>query len=167
MGERCTFLNITATHAGIGMRPTEGILDEAGRKVLTDLTVARGGMVSTRSNPDGSESPYELNLTYFDAINDPGDAELDEETQVKRFLCSQAIAMAMMGMPAVYIHCLLGSRNDVAGRDSSGIARRINREKLDPAVLELELADDGSLRARVLAGMLELLEKRRERLAFF
>ena len=166
VGERCTFLNITATHDGVGMRPTEGILDEAGRKLLTDLTEARGGVVSTRSNPDGSESPYELNITYFDAINDPGDAGLDEDTQVRRFLCSQAIAMAMMGIPAVYIHCLLGSRNDIAGRDASGIARRINREKLDPRLLEQELGDSGSLRARVLAGMLELLGKRRSIAAF-
>lgn len=166
VGERCTFLNITATHDGIGMRPSEGILDEAGRKVLTNLTLDRGGMVSTRSNPDGSESPYELNITYFDAINDPRDADLDEDTQVKRFLCSQAIAMAMMGIPAVYIHCLLGSRNDVAGRDASGIARRINREKLDPQVLEKELEDAGSLRARVLVGMLELLERRQSIAAF-
>ena len=166
VGERCTFLNITATHDGIGMRPTEGILDEAGRKVLTDLTLARGGMVSTRSNPDGTESPYELNITYFDAINDPGDPDLSEEMQVKRFLCSQAIAMAIMGIPAVYIHCLLGSRNDIAGRDASGIARRINREKLDPAMLERELADDSSLRSQVLVGMLDLLQRRQSIPAF-
>jgi len=166
VGERCTFLNITATHDGIGMRPTEGILDEAGRKVLTDLTVARGGRVSTRSNPDGSESPYELNITYFDAINDPGDVDLDEDMQVKRFLCSQAIAMSLMGIPAVYIHCLLGSRNDIAGRDESGIARRINREKLDPASLRVELADSESLRGKVLVGMLDLLDKRKQIGAF-
>jgi len=165
-GERCTFLNITATHDGIGMRPTEGILDAEGRQVLADLTEARGGCVATRSNPDGSESPYELNISYFDAINDPGATAVDEETQVKRFLCSQAIAMALIGIPAVYIHCLLGSRNDLAGRDASGIARRINREKLDPQELEVELGDAGSLRSRVLAGMLELLERRQSMAAF-
>ncbi len=165
-GERCTFLNITATHDGIGMRPTEGILDAEGRQVLADLTEARGGFVATRSNPDGSESPYELNISYFDAINDPGATAVDEETQVKRFLCSQAIAMALIGIPAVYIHCLLGSRNDLAGRDASGIARRINREKLDPQELEAELGDVGSLRSRVLAGMLELLDRRQSMAAF-
>ena len=166
VGERCTFLNITATHDGIGMRPTEGILDAAGRELLMELTAARGGVVSSRSNPDGSESPYELNITYFDAINDPGDPKLSQETQVKRFLCSQAIAMAMMGIPAIYIHCLLGSRNDTAGRDASGIARRINREKLDPQVLEGELGDGGSLRAQVFEGMLELLGRRQSFAAF-
>ena len=166
VGERCTFLNITATHDGIGMRPTEGILDEAGRKVLTELTVARGGVVSTRTKPDGSESPYELNITYFDAINDPGDPGLSVDTQVQRFLCAQAIAMAMVGIPAVYIHCLLGSRNDLAGRDASGIPRRINREKLDPRALEVELQDPGSLRAQVLGGMLDLLGRRQSIAAF-
>jgi hypothetical protein len=35
----------------------------------------RGGLVSRRSNPDGSATPYELNITYFDAVGVPGDLE--------------------------------------------------------------------------------------------
>ena len=166
VGERCTFLNITSTHDGIGMRPTEGILDESQRKILTDLTEDHGGLVSYRSNPDGSLSPYELNITFYDAINNPNDAGLDDATQVDRFLLSQAIPMALMGMPGVYIHCLLGSRNDLAGRENSGIPRRINREKCDAAAVGRELDEPRSRRRRVFEGIQRLLAIRRKQPAF-
>ena len=148
------------------MRPTEGILDEAQRQVLSDLAGDHGGAVSYRSNPDGSESPYELNITFFDAVNNPNDASLDEDTQLRRFLVSQAIPMALVGIPAIYINCLLGSRNDVEGWKESGIKRRINREKLDLGQVETDLDSPQTLRARVFDGMLRLMEIRQSNSAF-
>ena len=142
------------------------VLTEEQRKVLTDLAVEHGGAVSSRSNPDGSESPYELNVTFFDGVNNPNDPALDDETQMRRFLVSQAIPMALVGIPAVYIHCLLGSRNDTDGWQRSDIKRRINREKLELAQLEADLDDPGSLRARVFGGLIELLETRQSCTAF-
>jgi len=162
----CTFLNITSTHDGIGMRPTEGILTEEQRKVLTDLAVEHGGAVSARSNPDGSESPYELNVAFFDAVNNPNDPNLDDEAQMRRFLVSQAIPMALTGIPALYIHGLLGSRNDVDGMRESGIKRRINREKLDLDAIDADLDDPTSLRARVFGGLMKLLDVRQQQPAF-
>src|SRR5258708_15176720 len=66
---RATYLNITATHDGIGMRPTEGILSESERGELVRLACDRNGGMTGKSNPDGTVAPYELNLSYFDAIN--------------------------------------------------------------------------------------------------
>ena len=165
-GNRCTFLNITSTHDGIGMRPSEGILTREQQGVLTDLAVEHGGAVSARSNPDGSQSPYELNLTFFDAINNPNEESPDRELQVRRFLVSQAIPMALAGIPAIYIHCLLGSRNDTQGAESSGIKRRINREKLnlDQVISDLDTPD--SLRCRVFNGLMLLLKARKSCSAF-
>lgn len=164
--ENCTFLNITSTHDGIGMRPVEGILTGEQQKILTDLAVEHGGAVSTRSNPDGSQSPYELNLTFFDAINNPNALEVDEEIQVRRFLVSQAIPMTLAGIPAIYIHSLVGSRNDTQGAHLSGIKRRINREKLQLDKLNAELANPESLRSRVFKGLMKLLEIRTSSSAF-
>ena len=162
----CTFLNITSTHDGIGMRPVEGILTGEQQKILTDLAVKHGGAVSTRSNPDGSQSPYELNLTFFDAINNPNELDVDEEIQVRRFLVSQAIPMTLAGIPAIYIHSLVGSRNDKQGAHLSGIKRRINREKLQLDELNAELANPESLRSRVFRGLMELLKIRTSSSAF-
>ncbi|MCP4849394.1 MAG: sugar phosphorylase [Verrucomicrobiaceae bacterium] len=165
-GRRCTFLNVTSTHDGIGMRPTEGILTSEQQRVLTDLAVEHGGAVSTRSNPDGSQSPYELNITFFDAINNPNEENPDREMQVRRFLVSQAIPMALAGIPAIYIHCLLGSRNDRQGAENSGIKRRINREKLSLEQVTSELDDPDSLRSHVFGAIMLLLKERQSISAF-
>ena len=162
----CTFLNITSTHDGIGMRPTEGILTREQQEVLTDLAVEHGGAVSTRSNPDGSHSPYELNITFFDAVNNPNEENPDDEIQMRRFLVSQAIPMALAGIPAIYIHCLLGSRNDLQGAEDSGIKRRINREKLDLDEIVNALDDPQSLRSRVFNELMILLTARQSSSAF-
>ncbi len=165
IGERATYLNITATHDGIGMRPTEGILSEDERAELVQLAYDRGGDVTGKRNADGSISPYELNLSYFDAINDPR-ADVPETTQIRRFMVSQAIPMAMIGIPGIYIHSLLGSRNDYAGVKASGRARSINREQLALPPLEAELADAGSLRGGVFHAYCRLLEIRAAQSAF-
>jgi sucrose phosphorylase len=82
------------------------------------------------------------------------------ERQVKRFLVSQAIPMVLMGMPGIYIHSLLGSRNDLEGVKNTGRARSINRAQLDADEMRRELADADSLRARVFSGYSHLLRIR-------
>jgi len=165
VSDRATYLNITATHDGIGMRPTEGILSEPERAELVQLAYDHGGDITGKLNADGSISPYELNLNYFDAVNDPRRDE-QEDLQIRRFLVSQAIPMALMGMPGIYIHSLLGSRNDTAGVKASGRARSINREQLRFDALQAELSDPDSRRARVFAEIKRLLALRSQQSAF-
>ena len=62
------FFNFTASHDGIGVRPLEGILPAEEINLLVEAVTANGGQVSYKDNPDGSQSPYELNITYVDAI---------------------------------------------------------------------------------------------------
>ncbi|MDR1191966.1 MAG: DUF3459 domain-containing protein [Verrucomicrobiales bacterium] len=162
---RATYLNITATHDGIGMRPTEGILTEPERAELVQLAYDRGGDMTGKRNSDGTISPYELNLSYFDAINDPRAAE-PLDLQVQRFLLSQAIPLALIGIPGIYIHSLLGTRNDHAGVRRTGRARSINRAQLTLGELEPELADHDTLRARVFHGYQRLLTIRAQESAF-
>lgn len=165
ISDRATYLNITATHDGIGMRPTEGILSEAERAELVQVAFDHGGDITGKRNADGSVSPYELNLNYFDAVNDPRRDE-PEDLRIRRFLVSQAIPMALMGMPGIYIHSLLGSRNDLAGVKSTGRARSINREQLRFDPLCAELADAQSRRSRVFTGIKRLLALRSGQSAF-
>ena len=156
-----TFFNFTASHDGIGVRPLEGILDPAELDGLIDIVKANEGQVSYRQNPDGSESPYELNITYMDAIlADTSSARAD------KFLASQAIQYALPGVPATYIHSLLGSRNWVEGVKQTGRARSINREKLPLEKLISELNDPESFRARVFFPYLDLIRTRKRQSAF-
>jgi sucrose phosphorylase len=87
-------------------------------------------------------------------------------TQISRFLAAQSIMLALAGVPGIYFHSLFGSRNDRAGAEVSGIARRINREKLARAKLERELGDAASPRATIFARFKRLLAVRRAQPAF-
>jgi sucrose phosphorylase len=156
-----TFFNFTASHDGIGVRPLEGILDPKELDGLIEIVNANEGQVSYKQNPDGSESPYELNITYVDAIL----ADISS-SRADKFLASQSIQYALPGVPATYIHSLLGSRNWVEGVKQSGRARTINREKLQVEKLISELNNPESFRARVFFPYLHLIKTRKKQSAF-
>jgi glycosidase len=155
------FLNFTASHDGIGVRPLEGILPKGEIDRLIEVVRSNGGAVSTKQNPDGTQSPYELNITYLDAIlADPQSENAD------KFIASQAIQYSLPGVPATYIHSLLGSRNWSAGVRQTGRARTINREKLDVDRLMAKLRKPESFRARVFSAYLTLIRRWRSQPAF-
>ena len=157
--DETAFFNFLASHDGIGVRPVEGILGEAGIERLVRATKERGGLVSYRRGSDGADSPYELNITYFDALNDPAGGE-SEHVQVNRFLAAHAAMLSLAGVPGLYIHSLLGSRNYLAGVERTGRSRIINREKFTLSRLEAELEDAAGRRRRVLDGLTRLLRAR-------
>ena len=140
-------------------------MSESERQKLIAATAQRGGFVATKRNSDGSESPYELNINYFDALNDSAAGE-PLELQVQRFLGAQSIMLAMAGVPGIYIHSLLGSRGAPAEVERTGRPRSINREKFGYAALQRELADPGGRRRQVLDGFRGLLQWRRHYDAF-
>lgn len=163
--DQVTFLNFLASHDGIGVGPVRGILSEEEIERLVSGTLARGGFVSYKTNPDGSGSPYELNINYFDALSDPhGEEPL--EVQIRRFLAAHALMLALPGVPAFYFHSLFGSRGWPQGVQQTGQNRTINRQKLVRLELERELADPSSLRARVFSQLKRLIQARAAHPAF-
>jgi glycosidase len=159
-----TFFNFTASHDGIGLRPLEGIVPENRVSELAEIVHRHGGRVNTRRNADGSDSPYELNITYLDAVADRNTTSPQEHS--RRFLATQAIMLSMQGVPAVYFHSLVGSGNDQEGVRQSGQNRRINRHKYGRGELEAAFSDAHSLQRRVFDGYCRLLEVRRAQRAF-
>jgi glycosidase len=160
---QATFFNFTASHDGIGLMPARGLLTAAEIQALVDTTLARGGYVSYKANADGSRSAYELNISYLDALSDPGDPA---QTRVARFAASQAIMLALAGVPGIYVHSLLGSTSWRAGVAQTGHNRTINRQKFERGRLEQELADPASLRHQILAMYRRLLRARTAEPAF-
>jgi sucrose phosphorylase len=128
-----TFLNFTASHDGIGLRPLEGILPEEEVHSLISGIRSFGGLISEKRNADGKDSAYEMNITYLDALS--GTREGPDHLQENRFLCSQLIMLALQGIPAVYIQSILGAGNDYAGYEKTGRARSLNRKQWDEATL--------------------------------
>ena len=160
-----TYLNFMASHDGIGVRPVEGILDQSEVKNLAQRVEAHGGFVSYRNNPDGSQSPYELNITYYDALNNPAASE-SQRLQVDRFMSSQAILLSLAGMPGIYVHSLFGSRNWRDGVAQTGRNRTINRQKFDRATLEAELVNPACIRSQIFKRYKRLLAARSKEAAF-
>jgi sucrose phosphorylase len=159
-----TFFNFTASHDGIGVRPLEGILPKAEINRLIEIVKNNGGDVSYKKNKDGTESPYELNITYIDALLNKKYKPDTYHTQ--RFLASQAIKLALPGVPAVYIHSILGSRNWYEGVRQMKTARTINREKLQVETVLSQLKDPESFRSKVFDQYLELIKIRKKQPAF-
>lgn len=159
-----TFFNFLASHDGIGVMPAVGILSPGEIDDLARTTLRHGGRVSYKTNSDGTQSPYELNITLFDALSDPATA--DEETAIARFMAAQAIMLALAGLPGIYVHSLVGSSNDLDGLARTGRARSINRQKWQRGAIDARLADAGSRARRVLTRYLHLLRQRARSSAF-
>jgi sucrose phosphorylase len=153
-----TFLNFTASHDGVGVRPLEGLVPDEEFQAVLQAVLERGGHVSTKRNADGTDSPYELNITYFDALAKPGPrvAKVD----IDRFLCSQIVALSLKGMPAIYFHSLTGTRNDYAGVERFGYPRAINRRKWDEPELRKALDNRSTVTSRVFQRYVDLLRTR-------
>lgn len=159
----CTYFNFLASHDGIGMRPTESFLDDEARGIMVRHTQDQGGMVSYKTNLDESESVYELNISYFDALHQEGDSQA---RHIRKFLTAHGILLAFKGVPGIYIHSLLGSEGDYEGARVSGIPRRINRAKIDEHELEKALGEPETMRSRIFTSMTSMLHLRRETDAF-
>ena len=162
--KQCTYLNFTASHDGIGVRPLEGLLPDHERDALLELMHRFGGFVSMRSNPDGSDTPYEINITWFEAMR--GTRRGPDPWQIARFLCSQAIMLSLQGIPALYIHTLTGTLNDVEGVERSGRLRSINRRRWQLDELALLLESPSTPTHDVFHALHRLLTQRRQEPCF-
>ncbi len=127
--------------------------------------IEHNGLISNKQNPDGSQSPYEININYFDALSNPNENE-SLELQVNRFIAAQAIMLSLVGLPGIYFHSLFGSRGWIEGVKQAGHNRTINREKCNLEELQNELGDENSLRSKVFGRYRQLLLTRRSSSAF-
>ncbi|MDA3972721.1 sugar phosphorylase [Enterococcus thailandicus] len=162
LSDEATFFNFLASHDGIGMRPVEGILDDTERETIVERVLNNQGKVSYKSNPDGSQTVYELNINYGDALRSSEDTD---QLAAKKLIAAHNILLSFVGVPAIYYHSIFGSRGDLQGAEESGINRRINRQKIETKQLATEL-DIDSYRKTVYEGITRLLKERQNYEAF-
>ncbi|MEQ9359244.1 alpha-amylase family glycosyl hydrolase [Coleofasciculus chthonoplastes] len=160
----CAYLNFTASHDGIGLRPTEGLLSDDEYETLIECVTQFGGEISYRRQPDGTETPYEINIALFDALK--GTVKGEDQWQIQRFICSQTIMMSLEGIPAFYLHSLLGTGSDRTLMQQTGRKRSINRHRWDMAELKGELKQVNSPHAIVFQELSRLIQIRRRQQAF-
>ncbi|MDT0017123.1 sugar phosphorylase [Listeria swaminathanii] len=159
-----TYFNFLASHDGIGIRPATGILSDEEINSLVQKAVQNGGQVSYKDNADGTQSVYELNINYGEALQNL-EEDTTEELVTKKIIAAHSILLTLQGVPAIYYHSLLGSKNDLIGYEESGIKRRINREKLEKNQLARELESD-SYRQTIFTSLKKLVQIRRNHTAF-
>ena len=178
--DNTTFFNFLASHDGIGLNPVRGILTDEEIDSLVNKALEHGGLVSYKYNSDGSQSPYELNINYFDALSDPFLLEPSSsavgtppragyealEIQINRFITAQAIMLSFLGIPGIYFHSLFGSCGWLEGVKQTGRNRTINREKCNLEELQNALVDKNSLRSKVFTSFCQLLFARSSSPAF-
>ena len=125
--EDTTLFNFTASHDGVGLRALEGLMSDQRIKDLLINCEKRGGLVSHRRLSNGIDKPYELNISWWSAMEDSGrDAN---RYQYERFILTQLLVMALKGVPAFYLPALLASENDIKSFSMTGQRRDLNREK--------------------------------------
>jgi glucosylglycerate phosphorylase len=121
------------------MNPLRGIIPEEEILSMIAGLEKEGALISYKNNADGSTSPYEINVTYMDALNHKGD---DDSQRLQRFMLAHAILLAFPGVPAIYIQSILGSRNDYAGVKTAGYNRtRTSTELQSRCVVEASWND--------------------------
>jgi sucrose phosphorylase len=158
------YFNFIASHDGIGLRPAEGLLSDTELERLIAAMEGFGGHVSYRALECGQRKPYEINISLMDALQ--GTIEGTDEWGIERFICAHAIMLALEGIPGIYIHSLLGTRNDYERVENSGHYRAINRHQWDMNKLGAALADTGSHHSQVFSRLKTLLAIRRRQTAF-
>ena len=158
------YFNFIASHDGIGLRPAEGLLDDSEINTLVETMQQFGGRISWRAVDEGKSKPYEINISLFDALQ--GTQAGADQWGLQRFICAHAIMLALEGVPGIYIHSLVGTRNDYQRVENAGHNRAINRHQWDYPELESRLEDSASNESQVFAGLKQLLEIRRQQSAF-
>jgi len=125
--EETTLFNFSASHDGVGLRALEGLMNEQRIKDLLINCEKRGGLVSHRRLSNGDDKPYELNISWWSAMEDS--SRDTKRFQYERFILSQLLVMALKGVPAFYLPALLASENDIKSFSMTGQRRDLNREK--------------------------------------
>ncbi|WP_372774814.1 sugar phosphorylase [Mangrovibacterium sp.] len=157
-----TYLNFTSSHDGIGVRPLEGIMPDEEKLPMIEKLKEFGARVTTRQLGD-THVPYEINVTFFDALKGTRDGV--DEYQLDRFLLSQTIMLSLQGVPAFYFLNLFGIPNDNEGLEKTGVNRSINRRKFELDELT-DLLQDNSQHATILAELNQRTGIRRNTVAF-
>ena len=160
-----SYLNFIASHDGIGMRPTEGILNERSLNNFLKRLKKNGSKFSYRKVQNKSKKVYEANITVFDALK-KSDTDPNGKFFLERYIAAHAIMISFEGVPAIYFNSLFGKSNDEAKYVITGNNRDINRYKWSYENITKKLNDKNSKQSIFYQNLGKLLEIKRKQKAF-
>ncbi|MCD4842192.1 MAG: sugar phosphorylase [Methanosarcinales archaeon] len=130
ISDSATYFNFLDSHDGIGLMAVRDILGKEDIDYIIEMAKKHGGYISYKTAEDGNAVPYEINITWYSALNPAGSDE-DIHLQVKRFIASRSIALVIQGVPGIYLHSLFGTRGDQEVVEETQDKRAINRTIVD------------------------------------
>ena len=160
-----TFFNILDTHDGVGLLGVKNILSEQQINFIIRCAREHGALISYRTAEGGVEEPYEINTTWFSALNLDSEDE-DLELQIKRMVASRSIALVLRGIPGIYLHGLVGTRNNIETVLKTKVKRDINRAVIHASDLKLDLKNPDSSISQMITQLSRLLDVRVSNKAF-
>jgi sucrose phosphorylase len=141
-----TFFNMLDTHDGVGVMGVKGILTKEEIDLIIQRAKENGAYISYKTTESMTEEPYEINTTWWSAMN--GDHSDEDITfQVKRYVALRSLALVIKGVPGVYTHGAMAILNDHEKFQKTGVKRDVNRGTIDPERLAKDLEDHQSKRS--------------------
>lgn len=125
-----TFFNILDTHDGIGLMGVKDILSKEDIDAIIEKAKEHGAYVSYKMTKDRTEEPYEINITWWSAVNHD-DSDEDMAFQVKRYIASRSVSLVLQGVPGVYAHGAIGTSSDHELVKRTHHKRDVNRGVID------------------------------------
>ena len=160
-----SYLNFIASHDGIGMRPTEGILNKEILNNFLKRLKKNGSKFSYRKISNKGKKVYEANITIFDALK-KSDYDPKGKYFLERYVSAHAVMISFEGIPAIYFNSLFGTSNDEAKFIITGNNRDVNRYKWNFKNISKKLNDKRSKQSIFYQNICNLLNIRRAQKAF-
>lgn len=153
-----TYFNFLQSHDGIGLNSVKKILSKDELNFLIENCKSKQGEVGYKKK--GEENiPYELNITWFSALYDKS---ISKEINIKKYLSSWAIILFMKGIPGIYIHSLLSTKNDFDLYNRTKINRDLNRHNFRYSeILKLLNLNHNSIHKKIYNNFLDLISLRK------
>jgi len=159
------YLNFIASHDGLGMRPIEGILNNAQTKTFFRRIKKNGGKFSHRKFMKINKKVYESNISLFNVLK-YSDTDLEGKYSIDRFIAAHCIMFAMEGIPAVYFNSMFGTEDDYERYKDTKHKRDLNRYKWNKETLEKLLKVKKSKEYKIYNSLTKILEIRKKQPAF-
>ena len=162
--ENC-YLNFIASHDGIGIRPTEGLLNKKTLNNFLNRLKKNGSKFSYRKVQNKAKKVYEANITVFDALK-KSDYDIQGKFYLERYISSHAIMISFEGIPAIYFNSIFGTSNDEAKYIITGNNRDVNRYRWNFKNITNKLKNNKSKQNIFYQNICNLLNIRRKQKAF-
>lgn len=165
VSETTSYFNFLDSHDGVGLMAVKDLLSHDEIKFVIQRAREHGGYVSYKTDKDGLDVPYEINITWFNALCRE-DGTVKTDLQVEKFIASRAMALALQGVPGIYLHSFFGTHNDIDAISCPVSKREINRKTLDYNILTKAIEDPDTLTSKIIRKLNTLISLRTKQSAF-